>query len=150
MISYRGAVISREQAIEVVEQYLAADATLLRPEYFNGQERLVVTGSDRHRFGWLVYCQGERWAQTRDFRDMLVGHGYFLVDDQDGSLHTLHAAADLENGDWIEDYLEQVRAVERPDPLRAHVGDLLRSGARLKAITAVRAAAPKLDGCGLD
>jgi hypothetical protein len=80
----------------------------------------------------------------REFIDMVVGHGPFLVDGVDGSLHTMHAIADLEDGEWIEDYLEQVRRLEHGDPLRSRVAELIDSGHRLDALRLVRASAPDL------
>jgi hypothetical protein len=57
----------------------------------------------------------------------------------------MHASADPVNGSWIEDYLEEFRGVPSPDPLRDRVAELMRSGERLVAIKAVRAAAGSLD-----
>lgn len=138
--AYRGGVVSREWSVKVVEAHLT---TLdYRGE---GDRELVVVGTEKHRLGWFVYIQCARWARTRSHRDMLVGPGYYLVDGLDGSLHHMHATADPINGSWIEDYLEEVRGVSRPDPLRQHVAELLRSDERLAAVKAVRAAAIGLD-----
>jgi hypothetical protein len=40
----------------------------------------------------------------------------------------VHATADLEAGEWIEDYLEQVGGLERFDPLRSRIVELIESG----------------------
>jgi hypothetical protein len=90
-----------------------------------GQPRMVIIDVRPHRLGWLISSQSERYVRTREFIDMVVGHGPFLVDGVDGSLHTVHATADLEGGEWIEDYLEQVRGLERDDPLRSRITELL-------------------------
>ena len=132
-------MVSREWAREVVEQHLAAQ----RREH--DEQVLVVTGTEEHRLGWLVFIQGERYARTRAFSDMLIGTGYFLVDNLDGSLHHMHASADLVGGGWIDDYLEEVRGIERPDLLRIQIGEFLRSGDRLAAIRAVRAVSAEMD-----
>lgn len=115
-------MVSEGWAVKVVERYLADWA--VKP----GGPTMVVTGSMSHLLGWVITSQGERYVRTRNISDMLIGHGYFLVDGVDGSLHMVHAGADLEHGEWIEEYLEQVRGVERvdpPDPLRSQVAELL-------------------------
>jgi hypothetical protein len=137
---YRCDVVSREWAINVVEQHLT-----LKTPGSEGAYQLVVVGAEEHRLGWFIYIQSERFARTRASEDMVIGAGYFLVDGLDGSLHHMHASADPVNGSWIEDYLEEVRGIPRPDPLRDRVAELVRSGKRLAAIKAVRAAAGGLD-----
>lgn len=109
---------------------------------------MVVTDISPHRLGWVVHSQSERYVRTREMTDAVVGHGPLLVDGVDGSLHALHVTADLESGAWIEEYLEQVRGIERPDPLRSRVAELLDTGRRLDALRAVRASAPDLGAQG--
>ncbi|WP_326835143.1 YrhB domain-containing protein [Amycolatopsis rhabdoformis] len=130
-------MVSEGWAVEVVERYLAEPVG-------NGGVPLVVTDVSPHRLGWVVETQGERYVRTRDIVDMLVGHGPFLVDGLDGSLHQVHVTADLENGEWIEEYLEQVRGVERVDPMRSRTAELLDSGQRVEALRFVRSQAPDL------
>ncbi|MFD1051780.1 YrhB domain-containing protein, partial [Kibdelosporangium lantanae] len=115
-------MVSEGWAVKVVQRYLAEWAA--KPD----GPTLVVTDVRPHRLGWVITSHGERYLQTRDTADMLVGHGYFLVDGEDGSLHTVHATADLDHGTWIDEYLEQVRGVERVDPLRSQVAELLDRG----------------------
>ncbi|MEU4312688.1 YrhB domain-containing protein [Nocardia sp. NPDC024068] len=131
-------MVSKEWAVTIVERYLAEQA--VEP----GAPTLVVTDVRPHRLGWVVISQGERYLRTRKVSDMLVGLGYLLVDGVDGSMHSVHAAVDLEHGAWIEHYLEQVRGVEPASPLRARVAELLERGQRLDALRVVRAAAPEL------
>ncbi|MEY9890135.1 hypothetical protein ABIA31_003793 [Catenulispora sp. MAP5-51] len=132
-------MVSREWATEVVEAHLA---TLEHRGV--GDRRLVVVGAEEHRLGWFVFIQCARFARTRSPRDLLAGPGYYLVDGVDGSLHHMHATADQVDGGWIEDYLEEVRGIQRPDPLRSRVAELVRSGERLAAISTVRGAAAGL------
>ncbi|MBR7830111.1 hypothetical protein KDK95_27660 [Actinospica sp. MGRD01-02] len=131
-------MVSKGWAVTVVERYLAEWAA--KP----GGPSLVVTGVLPHRLGWVIISQGERYLRTRGISDMLVGHGAFLVDGVNGCLHMVHATADLEHGEWIEEYLEQVRGIERLDPLRSQVAQLLERGQRLDALRVLRAAAPDL------
>ena len=109
---------------------------------------MVIIAIRPHRLGWVVHSQSERYARTGHFLDMVVGTSPFLVDGLDGSLHAVHATADLEKGAWIEDYLEQVRGLERSDPLRSRVAELVDSGWRLDALRLVRASAPDLGAQG--
>jgi hypothetical protein len=137
-------VVSQQRAIEVVRKHLAFEAARPKPARTDDQA-LVVTGAREHRLGWLVFCQGERYVRTREFSDMLIGHGCFLVDALDASLHQLPSATDPDGEGWISRYLQDVRGVARIDPLRSRVADLLQEGNRLEAIKAVRAAVHGLD-----
>ncbi|WP_212007523.1 YrhB domain-containing protein [Catenulispora pinistramenti] len=110
---YGGDVVSREWAVKVVEAHLAS-----RPPQADPDRTLVVVGTEEYRFGWFVYIQCVRWVRTRSHRDLLAGPGYFLVDGLDGSLHHMNASANRISGSWIQDYLEEVRGVPHPDPLR--------------------------------
>ncbi|GAA3514357.1 hypothetical protein [Actinocatenispora rupis] len=85
----------------MVERYLAGlNAQPYAPA-------LVVVGTEAHPLGWLVVPQSEAYARTRDVRNALVGAGYLLVDGIDGSLHQVHATADLAYGEWIDEYRER-------------------------------------------
>jgi hypothetical protein len=134
-------VVSKEWAVQVVQRHLAE-----RVDY--GGPAMVVANVEPHRLGWTIGIQSERYLQTGRFEDAAVGQGVFLVDGVDGSLHEVHATADLENGGWIEEYLEQVRGIERPDPLRSAVAEALGRGRRIEAIQVVRSAAPDLSLSG--
>ncbi|MEV5721001.1 YrhB domain-containing protein [Amycolatopsis mediterranei] len=123
--------------MQVVERHLAGwpDA---------GGPTMVITDVGPHRLGWVIHSQSERHVRTREFTDMVVGHSPFLVDGVDGSLHAVRATVDLGSGEWIEDYLEQVRGLERVDPLRSRVAELIDSGQCLGALRFVRASASGL------
>ncbi|MFG1645503.1 YrhB domain-containing protein [Amycolatopsis sp. NPDC049252] len=109
-----------------------------------GGPKMVITDVYPHRLGWVTCSQSERYVRTRDVFDVVVGHGPFLVDGVDGSSHMVHGTADLEAGEWIEGYLEQVRGLERFDPLRSRIVELIESGQRLDAIRLVRASVADL------
>jgi hypothetical protein len=122
-------MVSKAWAIQVVERHLDGWPAARGP-------KMVITDVAPHRLGWVIRSQSERYVRTRDVFDMVVGHGPFLVDGVDGvdgSLHMVHGTADLEAGEWIEDYLEQVRGHERFDPLRSRIVELIESGQRLDA-----------------
>lgn len=127
-----------------MRKHLAVEAAWPKPARADDQA-LLVTGTREHRLGWLVFCQGERYVRTREFSDMLIGHGCFLVDALDGSLHQLPSATSPDGQDWIGRYLQDVRGAAQPDPLRSHAAELLQQGNRLEAIKAVRTAIHTLD-----
>lgn len=89
---------------------------------------MVITHVDPRRLGWVISSQSERYVRT--------------------GLHMVHATVDLETGEWIEDYLEQVRGLDRIDPLRSRVAELIDSGQRFDALRLVRASAPDLGAQG--
>lgn len=134
-------MVSQGWAVELVERHLAGWSAQV------GQA-MVITDVSPHQLGWMISSQGERYLRTHEIVDAVIGHGWFLVDGMDGSLHQLHATADLESGEWIEEYLEQVRGIERVDPLRSRVVGLLDSGQRLDALRLVRACTPDLGVLG--
>lgn len=134
-------MVSKAWAVQVVERHLAGWPA-------RGGPTMMITHIRPHRLGWVISSQSERYVRTREIFDMVVGHHPFLVDEVDGSLHTVRVAVDLESGEWIEDYLEQVRGLERGDPLRSRVAELLDSGRRLDALRLVRASAPDLGAQG--
>ncbi|MEQ0557941.1 YrhB domain-containing protein [Amycolatopsis sp. NEAU-NG30] len=130
-------MVSKARAIRIVERHLAEWPA-------RGGPAMVITDVAPHRLGWVIHAQSERYARTREMTDMVVGHGPFLVDGVDGSLHMVHATVDLESAEWIEDYLEQVRGIERADPLRSRIAELVDAGRRLDALRFVRASAADL------
>ncbi|WP_280423311.1 YrhB domain-containing protein [Nocardia carnea] len=130
-------MVSQAWAVTVVERYVAEQTKC-------GAATLVVTDVRPHQLGWLITSQGERYLRSRRISDMVIGHGPFLVDGMDGSLHMVHATADPERGEWIVEYREQVRGAERVDQLRARIAELLERDRRLDALRVVRAQAPDL------
>lgn len=144
MNPYSGGVVSGQWAIEVVRKYLATQAAL------EDDQALVVAALRKHRLGWLVFCQSERYVRTREFSDMLIGTGCFLVDGLDASLHHLPSAVNPDRGSWISKYLEEVRGVAGVDWLRPQITKLVRERGRLEAIRTVREAVPALDPVSAD
>ncbi|MEV6784412.1 YrhB domain-containing protein [Streptomyces sp. NPDC051098] len=90
--------------------------------------------------GWLIICQSPRYARTRDPADALVGHGPFLVDALEGSLHMVHQQFCSDGQEWEEQYREKVRGELPPRELDEEVRRLTRAGAG--STRAGRCAAP--------
>ncbi|MEA5365395.1 YrhB domain-containing protein [Amycolatopsis sp., V23-08] len=134
-------MVSERWAVKVVERHLAGWSA-------QGGPTMAVMDVRPHRLGWVINSQSERYLRTRAMMDAVLGHWPFLVDGVDGSLHELLGVADPGNGEWIEEYLEQVRGIERADPLRLRIAELLDSGQRLAALRLVRASAPDLGAQG--
>ena len=74
---------------------------------------MVITAVEQHALGWLITAQSAKFARTRDWRTMLVGHGPYLVDGQDASVHQIPVMTSTQ--DWETAYRHQVRG-ETPPP----------------------------------
>ncbi|MFR9780915.1 YrhB domain-containing protein [Micromonospora sp. MS34] len=96
-----------------------------------------------HAFGWLVYWQSVDYLRSRDFGKMLIGHGPYLVDREDGSIHHIPVTAHVDDK-WEESYLEHVRGVKPPDPLLTTIRDLLSCDGAMAALRYLRKQAPQL------
>ncbi|KJY35929.1 YrhB domain-containing protein [Streptomyces sp. NRRL S-495] len=133
-------MISRERAIELVESYLA-----VREWPWDGPvPEVAVYAVEEHSVGWLAFWDTAAFARTRDARSSFGGGGsHVLVDREDGSLHFVPNARDLDEG-WEDHYLLQAKGVRRPDPLAAEVRALLRSAGPVAAMGQLRKQAPKL------
>ncbi|WIX88227.1 YrhB domain-containing protein [Amycolatopsis sp. DG1A-15b] len=90
-------MVSKAWVVQVVERHLAGWPAA-------GGPKMVITDVDPHRLGWVICSQSEGYVRSRELIDMVVGHGPFLVDGMDGSLQMVHATADLEASEWIEDH----------------------------------------------
>ncbi len=132
LATYGGCVISREWAIELVERHLLGE------EAERSLPPMVVISVERHALGWLIICQSPQFARTRDLRDALVGHGPFLVDALDGSLHMVHRQFCSDGLEWEDQYREKVRGEIPPRELDVEVRRLIGLGRRLDAFKAVR------------
>ncbi|MFJ3338952.1 YrhB domain-containing protein [Streptomyces sp. NPDC086766] len=101
---------------------------------------MVVIGVERHSLGWLVRCQSQRFARTRNWRDAFVGHGPFLVDELDGSLHMVHRQFCSDGLEWEDHYRRKVRGEIPRRELDVEVERLLGLGRRFDALKAARRA----------
>lgn len=134
-----GFTISRQWATELVETYLAAqwEAHSSEMRQVLGPP-MVVIDVKAHELGWLVICQSQQYAETRDFRDLLIGHGPFLVDGLDGSLHMVHPQFGTVGNEWEDQYRAKVRGQVKPRELDVRIRELLRAGRRFEALRAAR------------
>jgi hypothetical protein len=130
-------VITRQRAVELAEALLAEQ---------RGQQptlpELAVCGVREHVFGWLVYWQSADYLRSRDSGKMLIGHGPYLVDGEDGSIH--HIPVTVFDGTWEEPYLEHVRGVKPPDPLLTTIQDMVSRDGAMAALRHLRKQAPQL------
>jgi hypothetical protein len=131
-------VIAKERAVELVEALLVTErqAQPALPE-------LAVSGVEEHALGWLVFWQSADYLRSRDIGRMLVGHGPYLVDGQDGSIHHIPVTTYV-GADWEKLYLEQIRGIKPPDPLPSAVREVALRDGSLAALRFVRQELPHL------
>jgi hypothetical protein len=91
-----------------------------------------------------VYWQSVDYLSSRDLGRMLVGHGPYLVDREDGSIHHSPVTAHID-GDWHESYLEHVRGVKPKDSLLTTIQELLSHSGVMAALRYLRREAPQLN-----
>ncbi|MGW2630560.1 YrhB domain-containing protein [Streptomyces chattanoogensis] len=127
-------MISREWAVDVVTRHLRDD------EETQYSPPMAIIEVRQHPLGWLVVCQSPEFARTRDPRDALVGHGPFLVDGLDGSLHMVHPQFCRDGLDWETQYRRKVRGEIPPRALDIEVRQLTGLGRRFDALKTVRRA----------
>ncbi|WP_354644210.1 YrhB domain-containing protein [Kitasatospora camelliae] len=132
-------VISREQAIELVEALLERE----RPTsaWARGIPALAVYAVDERSVGWLAYWTSAEGARNPALRGTLLG-GPYLVDREDGSIHFVPGT--WWTDDWEEHYLWQVKGIRRPDPLAAEVRHLADSVGTAAAMQHLRKRAPRV------
>lgn len=57
-------------------------------------------------FGWLFFYQSEKYMETRDISDMLIGHGPLIISKFDGGIHQTGSAHSVEY--YIEEYRKKL------------------------------------------
>jgi hypothetical protein len=64
-------------------------------------------------FGWYFHSQSNRYIQTRDYRDLLIGSGGFFVDGTDGTVFALTSGLFSHEGRdwWLDAYSRGFRLV---------------------------------------
>ncbi|MFI7631228.1 YrhB domain-containing protein [Microbispora rosea] len=134
-------MVTKERAVELVEALLRCK----RQESLSmaGRPDLAVLDVEEHALGWLVIWQSVEYIRSRDLGKILVGHGPYLVDRQDGSIHHIPVTTYI-GEDWEELYLRQVKGIQPPDPLVTVVRELLCSEGTMAAIRHLRKQAPRL------
>ena len=77
-----------EEAVFLVEQYLRRSEIEMNdfgsalPGHLNPgtQLQIIDDQTEEYEFGWVFYYNSARYIETKDVKDMLVGHGPLLVD----------------------------------------------------------------------
>ncbi|MEU4684058.1 YrhB domain-containing protein [Streptomyces xinghaiensis] len=134
-------VVNKERAVELVEDLLSRERQ--ESPRMAGPPELAVLDVEEHALGWLVFVQAVEYIRSRDTGKMVVGHGPYLVDRQDGSIHHIPVTTFVGEG-WEELYLQQVRGVRPPDLLITDVLALVCSDGTMAAIRNLRKQAPLL------
>jgi hypothetical protein len=131
-------VIAKERAVELVEALLVSErqAQAVLPE-------LAVSGVEEHALGSLVFWQSADYLRSRDIGTMLIGHGPYLVDGQDGSIHHIPVTTYV-GADWEKLYREQIKGSKPPDPLPAAVREVASRDGSLAAMRLLRKERPHL------
>ncbi|MET9919596.1 YrhB domain-containing protein [Streptomyces sp. NPDC006435] len=134
-------MVIKERAVELVEALLSRERQ--ESPWMAQLPELAVLDVEEHALGWLVFWQSVEYIRSRDAEKMLVGHGPYLVDRQDGSIHHIPVTTFVGEG-WEELYLQQVKGVRPPDPLITDVLELVHSDGTMAAIRHLRKQAPLL------
>lgn len=134
-------MVTRERAVALVE------ALLIRQQQ-DGQRLadvpdVAVCDVTEHPLGWLVHWQSVAYVRSGDFSRMLVGHGPYLVDRKDGSIHHIPVTTFVTD-QWEALYLQQVRGIKPPDPLLIEVRALVQRAGSMAALRHVRQQAPRM------
>ena len=130
-------VIDEEQAVRLVQAELEREFT--RSRGYWRTEPMVILSVEQHALGWLIIAQSAQYAQTGDLDAMLVGHGPYLVDGQDGRVHQIPVMTYMEG--WEGAYRHQVRGETPPAPadeFAEQVRALLAEHGRLAALKHLR------------
>ncbi|MFF5521721.1 YrhB domain-containing protein [Streptomyces coeruleorubidus] len=134
-------MVTKERAVELVKALLSRQRQ--ESPWMARLPELAACDVKEHALGWLVVWQSVEYIRSRDIGKMPVGHGPYLVDRQDGSIHHIPAptyAADV----WEDLYLQQIRGVRPSDPLAAAVEALVHSEGTMAAMRHLRKQAPQL------
>ncbi|MEU3844104.1 YrhB domain-containing protein [Streptomyces sp. NPDC028635] len=134
-------MVTKERAVELVEGLLSRQRQ--ESPWMARLPELAVCHVKEHALGWLVVWQSVEYITSRDIGKMLVGHGPYLVDRQDGSIHHIPATTYVADV-WEDLYLQQIRGVRPPDPLIAAVEALVHSEGTMAAMRHLRKRAPRL------
>ncbi|GLW96552.1 hypothetical protein Misp02_06390 [Microtetraspora sp. NBRC 16547] len=133
-------MVTKERAVELVEALLSRERQ--ESPWMARLPELAVLDVEEHSLGWLVFWQLVDYIRSCAHEQMLVGHGPYLVNRQDESIHHIPVTTYVRE-DWEELYLRQVKGIRPPDPLVATVRELLRSEGTMAAIRHLRKQAPQ-------
>ncbi|MFF7789499.1 YrhB domain-containing protein [Streptomyces sp. NPDC007991] len=134
-------MVTKERAVQLVKALLQRQRR--ESPWMARLPELAVCDVKENALGWLVVWQSVGYIRSRDIGKMLVGHGPYLVDRQDGSIHHIPATTYATDA-WEDLYLQQIRGVRPPDPLVAAVEALVHSEGTMAAMRHLRKQAPLL------
>ncbi|MGW7552786.1 YrhB domain-containing protein [Streptomyces rimosus] len=129
-------MIEREFAMRTVQEFLDHE----------NPGQLLVTGAEEHELVWIVTFQSAEFVRSGDHRDFFVGHGPYVVDRVDGSVHAVGSAAAL-NREWEHDYRARIRGLPvrtAVDALHEELRATLAAHGRIPAIRLLRTRVPAL------
>lgn len=129
-------MVTEERAVELVEALLWKERQEALAKYGKWPDVAVLEVKE-HSLGWLIFWQSVEYIRSRDWADMLVGHGPYLVDRQDGSIHHIPVVTFV-GEDWEKLYLWQIKGVRPPDPLMRTVRALLQTDGTVAAMRHLR------------
>ncbi|WP_406472099.1 YrhB domain-containing protein [Streptomyces sp. NBC_01615] len=75
-------MVTKERAVVLVEALLSRERQ--ESPWMARLPPLAVLDVEEHALGWLVFCRSAEYVRSREIEKMLVGHGLYLVDRQDG------------------------------------------------------------------
>ncbi|MGI5171181.1 YrhB domain-containing protein [Spirillospora sp. CA-253888] len=141
-------MIDREHAVRLVNGVLRDTERRYAAE--GSAKPLVITKVIEHRLGWILHWQAQAFADSGDWRDMLIGTGPYLVDRHDGSVHFIPGTDYL--GDlWEEDYEQRVKPPRDAEkdpwsdvPFATELRETFEREGRVAAIRLLRRHAPVL------
>ncbi|KWT58986.1 hypothetical protein ADL21_26380 [Streptomyces albus subsp. albus] len=128
-------MIERESAMRTVQEILDLE----------DPGRLLVTGAEEHELVWIVSFQSAEFVRS-GYRDFFVGHGPYLVDRVDGSVHAVGSAA-VPGRKWEQDYRTRIRGLPvrtAVDALHEELRATLTAHGRIPAMRLLRTRVPAL------
>lgn len=141
-----GDVITRERAVGLVAALLLRERQESPP--WASRPEVAICRVLEHDLGWVISWQSVEYIRG-DAHKMLVGHGPYLVDRYDGSIHHIPATTYLDPH-WPEAYGRQVKGIsppegtESPDLLIDALRTLVHSDGVVAAVRYLRRQIPQL------
>ena len=108
-----------EQARELVEEELAPSR-----QWSDLDSPLIIVSSTEYAWGWVFFYDSRKHQETGEFDDMLIGGGPYIVNRNNGSLHSTGSAKSID--EYIAEFESQLAdGVQNPSPHKQHKRSLL-------------------------
>ncbi|WP_406335964.1 YrhB domain-containing protein [Streptomyces sp. NBC_00203] len=78
-------MVTKERAVVLAEALLSRERQAW--PWMARLPPVIVLDVEEHALGWLVFWQSVECVRSREIEKMLVGHGPYPVDRQDGGIH---------------------------------------------------------------